>query len=52
MSLIKANGDLTVLFNRPLAAVLALLDVALIIGLLYLRQRQARAKPHHGGLEE
>jgi TctA family transporter len=52
MSLVKANGDLTVLFNRPLAAVLALLDAALIVALLYLRQREARVKPQLGGMEE
>ncbi|WP_276958852.1 tripartite tricarboxylate transporter permease [Allomeiothermus silvanus] len=55
MSLIKANGDLTAFFDRPLAAALALLDVALVVSLLYLRRREAAVKPQAGlvgGYEE
>ncbi|PZA06205.1 MULTISPECIES: tripartite tricarboxylate transporter permease [unclassified Meiothermus] len=55
MSLIKANGDLLAFFDRPLAAALALVDVVLVLSLLYLRRREAAAKPQTslvGGYEE
>ncbi|WP_243095605.1 tripartite tricarboxylate transporter permease [Thermus thalpophilus] len=45
MSLIKAGGNLMAFFNRPMAAALALIDVVLVITLLHLRRREARAKP-------
>jgi len=42
VSLIKTHWDLTAFFSRPVALGLALTNLLLVLGMLYLRARQAR----------
>jgi TctA family transporter len=42
MSLIKTQWDLTALFSRPVAMVLAVCNLLLIVGMLWLRRQRAR----------
>ncbi len=42
VSLIKTHWDLTAFFSRPVALGLALANLLLVLGMLYLRARQAR----------